>query len=212
MYKNIIVLIFLISTLSVKSQMIMGIAVVPSLPDDNDTLTFHINSYFPSSGCDGTAFGSVSGPNTITAWALHCQGMLTATCSDIDTVIIPPLPAGNYKFYFTLNAGFGGPPCSPPFVPNDYDSLSFTISTATALSDLSTNFAFSVFPNPSYGSVTLKLDHSANVPQIYFVHNELGELVSFGKFQQQTILEIPNGFYIISVPSLGLQQRVVVLK
>ncbi len=211
MYKKLSTLFLFCSALSVQSQMIMGITLVPSSPDDNDTLTFYINSYFPNSGCEGTAVGGITG-NDIYASGMHCQGMLTTTCSDIDTVIIPPQPAGNYNFYFTLNAGFGGPPCSPPFTPNDYDTLSFIISPATAVSDLFDAFELSVFPNPSNGNIMLKLDHASNASQAYVVLNEIGDLVLTGNFQQQTSFHLNNGIYIISVPSLGIQQRIVVVK
>src|SRR5687767_10214778 len=127
MNKRLLTPLLFVFAFSVKAQTITNIVLTPSSPDANDTLTFYVYCEFPYGSCDGTAFSSVAGTD-IYAYGHHCMGALTVICNDIDTVVIPPQPAGNYNFYFTLDAGFGGPPCSPPFTPNDYDTLAFTIS------------------------------------------------------------------------------------
>jgi hypothetical protein len=196
---------------SMQAQTISSIVLVPSSPDANDTLTFYVYCDFPNMSCGGSAMGSVTG-TSIYAYGHHCMGGLTALCSDVDTIIIPPQPAGNYSFYFTLDAGFGGPPCSPPFVPNDYDTLDFTISAVTGVHDQKPENSLTVFPNPSNGSLTINIGkQSMNLHQ-YLVRNELGSLVSMGVLQNNATLTLPNGIYFISIPSLALQQRVVVVK
>ncbi|HYG49917.1 MAG TPA: T9SS type A sorting domain-containing protein [Flavobacteriales bacterium] len=209
MIKKIVFLLLFIPQVS-KTQTISNIVLSPAAPGDNDTLTFYVYLDFPYMGCGGTAYGGITG-NTITASALHCMGMLAALCSDVDTVIIPPQPAGSYHFYFTLSSGYGGPPCSPGIVPDDEDTLDFTISSTVGMDDMNQFVSMDVFPNPSQGMFTIQTNVSLNRTETLFIRNELGEVIMNKPFNGKTSLELPNGIYIISLPSLGLQQRLVVV-
>lgn len=117
---------------NLNAQVIDSIQVTPSpLISVNDTIRIYIYNTFPSSGCQGSASFSKNGFN-VSASALHCQGMLAAICHDVDTVILnPPHTVGAYSFVFVLNAGFGGPPCTPGIIPNDYDTAYFTVTSGT---------------------------------------------------------------------------------
>jgi len=55
--------------------------------------------------------------------------MLTTICNTIDTFVISPLAAGTYSFDLTLTSGFGGPPCTPGFVPDDNQLFTFIVTT-----------------------------------------------------------------------------------
>ncbi|HLP10699.1 MAG TPA: T9SS type A sorting domain-containing protein [Flavobacteriales bacterium] len=210
MVKKLLFLALFIPQLS-NAQSISSIVLSPPAPNANDTLKFYVYLDFPYMGCAGTAYGSITG-NDINASALHCMGMLTAICSDVDTIIIPPQPAGNYHFYFTLSSGYGGPPCSPGIVPDDSDTLDFSITTVMGMHEVSKNNSLEVFPNPSNGNLTIQTSLPLSVNEKYVVRNELGQTITQGSFNGKTSLELPGGMYIVSVPSLGLQQRLVVIK
>ena len=128
----VLVLVFLINT-TMHAQKIDSMVVVPSSPIGvNDTIKIYVYNSFTSGACAGAAYYSISGFNVM-ASALHCQGALTVICTDIDTIIInPPHAIGNYRVSFVLNAGFGGPPCTPGIVPNDFDTTYFTVGTNLA--------------------------------------------------------------------------------
>ena len=121
------ILLFFLHSI-VYGQQIDSMLVSPSSTVGvNDTVKIFMYSTFSSGGCAGTANYSKTGFN-IMANALHCQGALTVICTDIDTILInPPHVKGTYRVSFVLNSGFGGPPCTPGFVPNDYDTVYFTV-------------------------------------------------------------------------------------
>jgi hypothetical protein len=65
--------------------------------------------------------------------------MLTTICNTTDTFKFNPLSAGTYIFDLTLSTGFGGPPCSPGIVPDDYDTITFYVSSPTSIQEHTTN-------------------------------------------------------------------------
>ena len=65
--------------------------------------------------------------------------MLTAICNTTDTFKLNPLAVGTYIFDLTLSSGFGGPPCTPGVVPDDYDTITFYVSSSSAIEDRTTN-------------------------------------------------------------------------
>ena len=44
-----------------------------------------------------------------------------------------------YIFDLTLSTGFGGPPCSPGIVPDDYDTITFYVSPSVGIEEYTTN-------------------------------------------------------------------------
>ncbi|HAW50972.1 MAG TPA: hypothetical protein DCX54_01400 [Flavobacteriales bacterium] len=128
---GILLLVFIHAPLF--GQHIDSMVVKPSpLIGVNDTVKIFVYNTFSSGGCAGNAHFSKSGFNVM-AQALHCQGALTVICTDIDTIVLdPPHALGQYRFSFVLNSGFGGPPCTPGIVPNDFDTTYFTVGTNNA--------------------------------------------------------------------------------
>lgn len=211
MIKKILAPLLFVFALGANSQTISSIVLAPPSPDSNDTLKFYIYCDFPYMSCDGSAVGSISGFD-ISAYGHHCMGMLTALCSDVDTIVISPQSAGNYHFYFTLDAGFGGPPCSPPFTPNDYDTLDFTISPILGLNDETNSVNLSLFPNPSNGIVKAVMSRELSIAHRYYVRNEIGSLICSGNIRNELSLVLESGIYFISIPSMAIQQKIIVVK
>ncbi|MCE3229362.1 MAG: Secretion system C-terminal sorting domain [Bacteroidetes bacterium] len=136
------------------SQQITSMTISPANPLTTDTIKIYVTNDFPSSSCFGTANFMVSG-NSVYANAMHCMGMLSALCTDVDTIKInPPHAAGSYTFYFTLDSGYE-PSCTPGIVSDDTDTLFYNVSVPTGLSQNSKYNKFSVSPNPTKGIVIL---------------------------------------------------------
>ena len=120
---------------------IVSMDVYPISPTTSDTIYIYAELIFYSSNCplDIKSY-SISG-NNIAASTQHCLGMLPAICNTIDTFIINPLPTGAYTFDLTLSSGFGssGPPCTPGVVPDDYDTITFYVSSPLLIQEHPTN-------------------------------------------------------------------------
>ena len=65
--------------------------------------------------------------------------MLTTICYNTDTFKINPLSTATYTFDLTLSSGFGGPPCTPGIVPDDYDTITFNVSAFVGIEEHTTN-------------------------------------------------------------------------
>ncbi|HRH63684.1 MAG TPA: T9SS type A sorting domain-containing protein [Bacteroidia bacterium] len=139
MKKIILTSLLALFSLGLTAQVTTNITVQPANPTNLSSIKIFTDMYFPSGGCsDHTQFFSVSG-NTIYASALHCLGPLSFICSYTDTFDIGTLAPGNYSFIFNLNAGAGSMPCSPGIVPGPTDTLNFVVSTATAISEFTSD-------------------------------------------------------------------------
>jgi hypothetical protein len=140
-----------------QAQEILSIEVVPAEPTVTDTINIIITTVFPSGGCDGTIeYGLFE--NNFYASSLHCLGFLTVICIDIDTLIINPLPEGQYNFTYVLSAGYGPPgECTPGIVPDDNETISFYVSPPLNVTEFDV-FKFSAFPNPAIDFCTLQFE------------------------------------------------------
>ena len=118
---------------------IISLAISPTYPTNTDTVYVYAELAFTSSSCplDIKSY-SILG-NNIVASTQHCLGMLTAICNTTDTFKLNPLALGTYIFDLTLSSGFGGPPCTPGVVPDDYDTITFYVSSSSAIEDRTTN-------------------------------------------------------------------------
>jgi PKD repeat protein len=113
-----------------QAQTINSLKVIPANPTPQDTVLLLASCTFSSMGCDAwTMTTSVVG-NVISTYAMHCLGMATAMCDDTDTIKLDPLPLGTYQFIYHVDAGFGGPPCTPGIVPGPTDTLVFVVDSA----------------------------------------------------------------------------------
>ena len=109
--------------------------VSPTYPTETDTVYIFAELSFSSSDCELLAKIDYMSVNSITASTQHCLGMLTTICNTTDTFKFNPLSAGTYIFDLTLSTGFGGPPCSPGIVPNDYDTITFYVSSPSSIEE-----------------------------------------------------------------------------
>ena len=118
---------------------IISLTVFPTYPTETDTVYIFAELSFSSSDCELLAKIDYMSANSITASTQHCLGMLTAICNTTDTFKFNPLAAGTYIFDLTLSSGFGGPPCTPGVVPDDYDTITFYVSSPTSIQEHTAN-------------------------------------------------------------------------
>jgi len=118
---------------------ISSFTISPINPNNTDTVYIYAELLFTSSGCPlDMKSHSVLG-NNIVASTQHCLGMLTTICNTTDTFKLNPLAVGTYIFDLTLSSGFGGPPCTPGVVPDDYDTITFNVSAFVGAEEHATN-------------------------------------------------------------------------
>lgn len=206
--KKLILLLGILTIVSISNaQTIMNITMSPAAPDDNDSITFYVELQFPyySSGSSMVS----SSPPTVYGVGSYCMGMLTMIHDKTDTLKIGPQPAGSYSFIYVLSAGVGGPPCSPPFVPNDQDTLLFTVATSTGIVE-SGKSDFSVFPNPSNGTLTIK---GAMQGEEFKLFDLSGQLVQTIVYQnEQMVMNVAEGIYYLRSEKSGITQKISLLK
>ena len=139
--RTILLILLCLPTLGFGQGSIISLTVSPAYPSETDTVYIYAALSFSYSSCplDLKSY-SISG-NNIIASTQHCIGLLAAICYNTDTFKINPLAAGTYSFSLTLSSGFGssGPPCTPGIVPDDYDTITFNVSTSVGVEEHTTN-------------------------------------------------------------------------
>jgi hypothetical protein len=123
----------LMAATTVHGQWIKSINVIPPNPTINDNIMIVADMDFTSGSCDEATSGHVINGNTIQAFTLHCTGMLTFICNDLDTFLIGNLPAGNYSFQLQVDEGSLPSPCTPGINPGPSSTINFTVSGASGL-------------------------------------------------------------------------------
>ena len=139
MIKKLLLLLLCVPLIGLGQGSIISLTVSPTYPTETDTVYIYASLSFASSSCPlDVKSHSILG-NNIVASTQHCLGMLSAICYNTDTFKINPLSTGTYTFDLTLSSGFGGPPCSPGIIPDDYDTITFNVSTFVGIEEHATN-------------------------------------------------------------------------
>ena len=118
---------------------IISLTISPTYPTETDTVYIYAELMFSSSDCECFTKIDYLSANNITASTQHCLGPALAICNTTDTFEFNPLPSGTYIFDLTLSSGFGGPPCTPGIVQDDYDTITFYVSPSIGIEEHTTN-------------------------------------------------------------------------
>lgn len=216
MKKQLLFLFLLPAWQLLSAQGITSMTVVPPNPTINDNVEIHVDMWFPYGTCAGTAYHSVNG-NLITGSTVHCMGMLSMICNDVDTLAVGQLAMGTYTVIFTQSSGFGIPNCSPGFAPDDTDTITFNVGPLDV--PAADPFArFTVSPNPSAdGNLVLK-----NLPvnasqelQLYTVDGRLASTQALAPGQETVSLDVPAGLYLLRIRSgaiLSAPKKIVITR
>ncbi len=161
----IIFLIFFTANIFAQGQ-IQSFTVDPPAPATSDFIKIYVGLQFSSGGCPLSNKGSSTAGSVSTGYSLHCLGMLSVMCNSIDTFDLGYLPVGPHVFKYTLSSGLGGPPCSPGFIPDDYDSVNFAVILPSGITEQNNFVNVTIFPNPIKTTAiininsNLKLNHA----------------------------------------------------
>lgn len=186
-------------TFNSSAQTITSFTVVPANPTTADTVTVYVQTDFPNSACEGQTFLTGISGSDINAGGLHCMGTFTAFCTDIDTVIIPPLPAGQYTLHFMLTTGSTSG-CIFGILPLVFDSTHFTVSPATGLNEINQHNSIQIIPNPSDGKFVLK--HNMVESSLIAIFSIDGRIIqSFNTIGKEPEINnsLPPGIYMLSM-------------
>jgi len=208
--KKLYSLFFLCIFFKANAQQIISIQVVPATPTTTDTIRILINCQYPNTSCDGVANFSQVG-NNIYGNSFHCMGLIATICTDMDTIKLNPQPAGNYILYYSLDAGYGLPTCTPGFVPYDYDTAYFTVSPATGIAETENNFV-SVYPNPAHELVNVTVEEKAEVIIINSIGQKVGEVNLDAGENKIDVANLPEGIYFFIISQNFSVEKIVILK
>jgi hypothetical protein len=177
------------------AQTITSFVVSPAYPTADDTVTIYIQCDFSYMGCEGTGFYNGTNGSEVSAGGIHCMGMLTALCTDYDTIVVPPMAAGHYTFVYVLSTG-QQPGCIPGTIPIDIDSVHFTVTSTSGIESISANNSVKFYPNPSTGKITLQQKEFAeNKIQIYSSEGKLVKDFLFTNLNEEVDLKLAPGIY-----------------
>lgn len=151
----IVILFFALTSTKSNAQFINNLSIYPTNPTSNDSIYLIASCYFQSGSCNQKTLNHSIINEYIDCDALHCIGMAAYICYEEDTFSIGQLPAGNYIYRYTVNAGFGFNPCTPGIVPGPMDSLSFNVTTASGINNENVP-EFIIGPNPCTDYITIK--------------------------------------------------------
>lgn len=196
---------FLLVQNSFSQGQIQGFTLDPASPTDLDYVRVYVDLVFSSGGCEvDNQSHSTTGSQT-TASAHHCIGMLTVICDTRDTFELGYLQPGSHQFILTLTSGSGGPGCTAGVIPDDIDSISFSVTQMWGLEEHSIHSYFTLFPNPMSTNTTIKLNPDIKLTDAEIkMIDALGRTVKLISLNNQREIEInsndlDSGLYFIQI-------------
>lgn len=148
--------LMLISSSESKAQwgVIDSLKLIPSSPTSNSTVQVVCYSTFGYMACFMTDSSVSINGNIITVNAHHMQGMLTAICNSIDTLIIGSnFSGGNYTVIYNL--------MDTASILYDDDTLYFFIEEILSEQTPEHHNEINIFPNPAEENLNIISNHSS---------------------------------------------------
>jgi hypothetical protein len=190
MKKKYFILFFpvLAGFLSNAQSSILGMHVSPQNPTTADMIYLVADVSFTSGPCNQKTTNFSQNGNTFYAFALHCIGPLSVICNETDSFPAGVLPAGNYQFTFSVDAGFGGPPCNPGIVPGPSNTISFTVTAVTGIQETRDhNILFTLSDNILF--IKPPSDLNADKSQVY-IYSTSGQQVIISDVTGENSLDL----------------------
>lgn len=181
------------------AQSITSFTLDPANPTTNDTVKVIANLQFTTSGCALSSKNHTSISSTsFAAFTHHCVGIAQAICNTSDTFNLGMLPADNYSFLLTLTSGSGPVPCTPGIVPNDTDTLFFSVQTVTGIEEVSP-VTTNIYPNPAQNFINLE-NPPSKIQQVKFISLDGSRVYVIEQPNRQIdISSLAKGIYFIQL-------------
>jgi Secretion system C-terminal sorting domain len=193
-------LIGLIQLQSINAQQIVGLDVYPPSPVAGYPVTLIADACFPYGGCNMKSLTINQNGNDFITYAIHCLGPLTYICYDTDSFQIGSLAAGNYRFIYSVDAGYFPPPCTPGIVPGPSDTLLFTVSPSTAVEDVASNKKTDIY----LVDKVLHINPFTISQELLYIYNSSGQEIMRNKINGKSSFDLNwlnTGIYTVLINS-----------
>lgn len=185
---------------SLNAQQIVGLHVYPPNPVAGNPVTLIADAAFSHGTCNQKTLNFSQNGNDFYAYALHCIGILTYICYDTDSFYAGTLPAGNYRFIYSVDAGFGPQPCNPGIVAGPSDTLLFTVSPATSVEEISNNKKADVYLSDK----VLHINPLSASQELIYIYNSAGQEIMRNQINGESTFDLnwlKNGIYTVMINS-----------
>jgi hypothetical protein len=193
--KNLLILSFLSVCFFAESQCcpyIDSIEVIPASPTTTDNIKIVTTVTTASLGQFIYSTHAVNG-NNIQINACYFTGMLPATQTYYDTLVIGTLPAGNYNVDLTAYNAYDTI-CS--YADSTTSMVNFTVTEPTNSILNPTMEIGQLYPNPTTGSFTIRLPEGIKATDIC-IRTISGRIVHEGVFTKEMSVNFDSGMYLI---------------
>jgi len=190
---------FLTNNLKAQIPAIDSLKIIPTNPTTNDLVKIISHTIFPSSGCPLTSSSvNISGA-TITVYAAHTLGFLTAICYSKDTLTIGILNAGTYELTYHLYD-------TVPPTTYDIDTINFTVQQSNGLQFTdNSEQSIEIYPNPTTTEINIRLKTHLVDRYDIEIYSVLGKKIKTVREGKDTITidisDLTDGVYFIIITS-----------
>jgi len=196
-----LVLLVCCAVLQVSAQTITSFTISPANPTTADLITIYIRCDFQNGNCEGETFNDGINGNILSGGGLHCMGSFPVLCTDYDTLVYPPLPAGQYDVYYMLTTGTTAA-CLFGIIPLDFDSTQFTVTVASGVEDMNDFHAVISGPNPSGNEFTVEqYEGDGVILKIYTSDGRLQEQYPLSNGKTHISSGLTSGIYFVVMES-----------
>lgn len=194
--KKYLLLLFVAFTMKANAQWINSLTVYPTNPTMTDSVYLIAQCSFPSGSCDQHTQGFSQNGFTVSAWALHCVGMLAFICGHTDTFSLGILAPGVYTASFNLNHGAGPFPCTPGIVSGPTNTITFNVSSiVTTIPDHAVQtLDIGVYPNPANDKLYLNHCDKDSEKKLFTL---TGQLALTFKGLETNVAHLKPGVYLL---------------
>jgi len=190
----------LISGLILFSQQVVGqipaidsLKLIPGSPTAADEIQIVCYATFPSGSCDlGNHFVTVQG-NQITLNLEYSPGAATYICSDVDTVSLGNLDAGNYELDVNLII-------QPTDTIEDQDTLYFSIGNLLGINENTNTFDVTVHPNPFSKELQIRTDAIIEKVELHSISSQkVSKEITLASDKRIDLSELKDGIYLLTL-------------
>ncbi|MBK9636875.1 MAG: T9SS type A sorting domain-containing protein [Bacteroidetes bacterium] len=194
-----------------QAQVVNQITIIPSNPTSSDTISVITNfSYYGDCSFGLVGYYYYLQDSTIYILPTYCGYGATTLCTSIDTLKLETFPAENYIISIEFHQGSVCPFSHFDATIAQFDTT-LTINTTSGL--ISPNVSESeilLFPNPTNGKVTLRLE-KGNLKSVS-LYNSLGVLIDEFFSSTFSMERFPSGIYWTTIKTDRGQSTLKIMK